>query len=134
MLCFEGIAQALNIFRGKSELPNLRLLKIPEDKMQTITVTKDTARIRPYVAGAILRDLKFTKDSYDSLYVPRTRARDNDAPMRETGLHKMAASRCRTSFTKIWHEIERWCLSVRRSSAVPVWPPVQNRLTVERNT
>jgi phenylalanyl-tRNA synthetase beta chain len=69
MLCFEGISQALNIFRGKSELPNLRLLKIPESKLQTITVSEETARVRPYVAGAILRDVKFTKDSYESLYV-----------------------------------------------------------------
>jgi phenylalanyl-tRNA synthetase beta chain len=75
MLCFEGISLALNIFRGKAQLPNLRLLKVPEGKMQTITVTKDTARVRPYVAGAILRDIKFTQASYDSLYVvlPATR-------------------------------------------------------------
>ncbi|KAJ4288239.1 phenylalanine--tRNA ligase subunit beta [Collariella sp. IMI 366227] len=35
MLCFEGIAMHLNIFRGKHSTPNWRLLDIPEDKMQT---------------------------------------------------------------------------------------------------
>lgn len=66
MLCFEGIALHLNIFRGKHPMPNYRLLDIPESKMQSITVTKETAQVRPYVAGAILRNLKFTEDTYQS--------------------------------------------------------------------
>lgn len=66
MLCFEGIALHLNIFRGKQATPNYKLLDVPSDKMQTITVTKDTARVRPYVAGAILRNVKFTQATYDS--------------------------------------------------------------------
>ncbi|KAB5577644.1 hypothetical protein GE09DRAFT_1183479 [Coniochaeta sp. 2T2.1] len=66
MLCFEGIALHLNIFRGKQATPKYKLLDIPENKMQSITVTEDTARVRPYVAGAILRNVKFTQATYDS--------------------------------------------------------------------
>lgn len=66
MLCFEGIALHLNIFRGKQATPKYRLLDIPESKMQSITVTEETARVRPYVAGAILRNVKFTQATYDS--------------------------------------------------------------------
>ncbi|OIW28508.1 phenylalanyl-tRNA synthetase [Coniochaeta ligniaria NRRL 30616] len=66
MLCFEGIALHLNIFRGKQATPKYKLLDIPESKMQSITVTEDTARVRPYVAGAILRNVKFTQATYDS--------------------------------------------------------------------
>ncbi|KAK1760427.1 phenylalanyl-tRNA synthetase [Echria macrotheca] len=66
MLCFEGIALHLNIFRGKHATPDYKLLDIPESKMQTITVTKETAEVRPYVAGAILRNLKFTEATYQS--------------------------------------------------------------------
>ncbi|TPX12261.1 uncharacterized protein E0L32_007147 [Thyridium curvatum] len=66
MLCFEGIALHLNIFRGRQGIPNYRVLDIPEDKMQSITVHKETAEVRPYVAGAILRNLHFTQDTYDS--------------------------------------------------------------------
>lgn len=66
MLCFEGIALHLNIFRGKQAIPKYRLLDIPEDKMQSITVHPETAKVRPYVAGAILRNLKFTQATYDS--------------------------------------------------------------------
>ncbi|KAK4137764.1 phenylalanyl-tRNA synthetase [Trichocladium antarcticum] len=66
MLCFEGIAMHLNIFRGKNTTPNWRRLDIPEDKMQTLTIGKETAQVRPYAAGAILRNIKFTQASYDS--------------------------------------------------------------------
>ncbi|KAK3328273.1 phenylalanyl-tRNA synthetase beta chain [Cercophora scortea] len=66
MLCFEGIAMHLNIFRGKLATPNYKLVDIPESKMQSITVTEETAKVRPYVAGAILRNLKFTEASYQS--------------------------------------------------------------------
>ena len=66
MLCFEGIAMNLNVFRGKYAMPKFSLLDIPEDKMQTITVSKDTERVRPFVAGAILRNITFTQATYDS--------------------------------------------------------------------
>jgi hypothetical protein len=108
MLCFEGIAQALNIFRGKAELPNLRLAKVPENKMQTLTVSKETARIRPYVAGAILRDIKFTQDTYDSLYVHGHTFSGFVIVRWAPAYSRVAASRCKTNYTKIWPEIERW--------------------------
>ncbi|EPE10060.1 phenylalanyl-trna synthetase beta chain [Ophiostoma piceae UAMH 11346] len=66
MLCFEGIAMNLNVFRGKYAMPKFSLVDIPEDKMQTITVSKDTERVRPFVAGAILRNITFTQATYDS--------------------------------------------------------------------
>jgi phenylalanyl-tRNA synthetase beta chain len=66
MLCFEGIAMNLKIFRGQIPPPTFTRLDIPESEMQTITVTKDTEKVRPYVAGAILRNLKFTQATYDS--------------------------------------------------------------------
>ncbi|KAK3369998.1 phenylalanyl-tRNA synthetase beta chain [Podospora didyma] len=66
LLCFEGIATHLNIFRGKSATPNYQLVDIPESQMQNITVAKETADVRPYVAGAILRNIKFTEATYNS--------------------------------------------------------------------
>ncbi|KAI1129325.1 phenylalanyl-tRNA synthetase [Nemania abortiva] len=66
LLCFEGLARSLNIFRGKEPAPTYRVLDIPEDQMQCITVAKETADIRPFIAGAILRGVRFTQASYDS--------------------------------------------------------------------
>ncbi|KAI1176361.1 phenylalanyl-tRNA synthetase [Nemania sp. FL0916] len=66
LLCFEGIARSLNIFRGREPAPTYRVLDVPEDQMQYIAVAKETADVRPFVAGAILRGVKFTQASYDS--------------------------------------------------------------------
>ena len=66
MFCFEGIVMNLNVFRGREPFPNYTLADIPVDKMLTITVARDTERVRPLVAGAILRGVKFDRDSFGS--------------------------------------------------------------------
>jgi phenylalanyl-tRNA synthetase beta chain len=66
MLCFEGIALNLNIFRGRVEPPNFKIVEPKDAQAQTITVTPDTLKIRPYVAGAVLRNIKFTPERYNS--------------------------------------------------------------------
>ncbi|KAK9464423.1 hypothetical protein V1512DRAFT_268404 [Lipomyces arxii] len=64
MLCFEGIARALNIFLGKEKLPNYRL-STPA-KMEKIIVKPETAQVRQYISAAILRGVKFTPRRYES--------------------------------------------------------------------
>ncbi|KAK9321342.1 hypothetical protein V1517DRAFT_326775 [Lipomyces orientalis] len=64
MLCFEGIARALNIFLGRASLPNYRLTK-PE-KLQQLIVKPETTQIRQYISGAILRGINFTPRRYES--------------------------------------------------------------------
>ncbi|KAK5443392.1 phenylalanine--tRNA ligase subunit beta [Exophiala xenobiotica] len=66
MLCFEGIQLMLNIFNRRVEAPQYVLKAPPSGEMQTITVKQDTARIRPYVSGAILRNIKFDQARYES--------------------------------------------------------------------
>ncbi|CAG8956802.1 hypothetical protein HYFRA_00011191 [Hymenoscyphus fraxineus] len=66
MLCFEGIALMLNIFREKTPMPNYRLVSPKSGELETITVHPDTLKVRPYVSGSILRNVKFTQESYDS--------------------------------------------------------------------
>lgn len=66
MLCFEGIQLMLNIFNRKVKAPNY-VLKPPADgQLQTITVSPECERIRPYVSGAILRNIKFDEARYES--------------------------------------------------------------------
>lgn len=72
----------LNIFRGKHATPNWRLVDIPEDKMQTLTISKETAQVRPYAAGAILRNIKFTQASYDSFISLQDKLHQNLARQR----------------------------------------------------
>lgn len=64
MLCFEGIARALKIFLGKEELPEFKLSK--PDEIVRVTVKPETAQIRQYIAGAVLRGIKFDQRKYDS--------------------------------------------------------------------
>ncbi|KAI8634948.1 phenylalanyl-tRNA synthetase [Xylariaceae sp. FL1651] len=66
MLCFEGIALMLNIFLQRQPTPNFRLVQPASGDLQTITIQQSTSEVRPYIAGAILRNVKFTKKSYAS--------------------------------------------------------------------
>jgi len=47
-------------------MPSYRLVDMPESQMQTLTVSEATAQVRPYVAGAILRNINFTQATYNS--------------------------------------------------------------------
>ncbi|EJD01421.1 phenylalanyl-tRNA synthetase subunit beta [Fomitiporia mediterranea MF3/22] len=68
LLCIEGISRALRIYLGKDPATPYKLVYPPggESQLVTTTIAPDTARIRPYFAGAILRNIKFTQRSYDS--------------------------------------------------------------------
>ncbi|KAI1010245.1 hypothetical protein LB503_013193 [Fusarium chuoi] len=66
MLCFEGIVTNLNIFRGRIEPPKYRLVEPASGKLESITVKPEAEQVRPYVSGAILRNIKFDKSRYDS--------------------------------------------------------------------
>ncbi|KAM0190918.1 hypothetical protein ACHAPI_009142 [Fusarium lateritium] len=66
MLCFEGIVNNLNVFRGKEQPPNYRLVEPSSGKLESITVKPEAEQVRPYVSGAILRNIKFDKSRYES--------------------------------------------------------------------
>ncbi|KAK2672103.1 tRNA synthetase, B5-domain [Fusarium oxysporum f. sp. vasinfectum] len=66
MLCFEGIVTNLNIFRGRIEPPKYRIVEPASGKLESITVKPEAEQVRPYVSGAILRNIKFDKSRYQS--------------------------------------------------------------------
>ncbi|KAG5785676.1 hypothetical protein H9Q73_000650 [Fusarium xylarioides] len=66
MLCFEGIVTNLNIFRGRIEPPKYSLVEPASGKLESITVKPEAEQVRPYVSGAILRNIKFDKSRYES--------------------------------------------------------------------
>jgi phenylalanyl-tRNA synthetase beta chain len=82
MLCFEGIALMLNIFRGKQAFPNYRLVAPKSGKVETITVHPDTLKVRPFVSGSILRNIKFTPEAYDSFISLQDKLHQNLARQR----------------------------------------------------
>ncbi|TKA75307.1 hypothetical protein B0A55_07612 [Friedmanniomyces simplex] len=82
MLCFEGIAMNLNIFLGREAMPNFTLKPPSDGQLQTVTVSKDTERIRPYFSCAILRNIKFTKARYESFIALQDKLHHNLARQR----------------------------------------------------
>uniref|UniRef100_A0A1E1XU16 Phenylalanine--tRNA ligase beta subunit n=1 Tax=Amblyomma sculptum TaxID=1581419 RepID=A0A1E1XU16_AMBSC len=66
LLCLEGLVRALLIFKGKIEPPRYRALQPAADALHKMYVKPSTAEVRPYVVAAILRDVTFTQDRYNS--------------------------------------------------------------------
>ncbi|TGO57054.1 hypothetical protein BCON_0070g00260 [Botryotinia convoluta] len=92
MLCFEGIALMLNVFREKTPFPNYRLVKPESGNLETLTVHQDTMKVRPYVAASILRNVTFTQDGYDSFISLQDKLHQNLARQRTLvaiGTHDM---------------------------------------------
>jgi phenylalanyl-tRNA synthetase beta chain len=64
MLCVEGLVRGLKIFLGDMDAPVYTVVGEPTEIM---TVKKpNTDLIRPFVVCAILKDITFTKERYDS--------------------------------------------------------------------
>ncbi|QQK41197.1 Phenylalanyl-tRNA synthetase, beta subunit [Penicillium digitatum] len=80
LLCFEGIALMLNIFLGRNPLPEYKLTQ--PTQMERIIVKEDTTKIRPYVAGAILRNIKFDQARYASFIALQDKLHQNLARQR----------------------------------------------------
>ncbi|KAL3101176.1 hypothetical protein niasHS_001636 [Heterodera schachtii] len=64
LLCVEGLARALLIFQNKITPPVYSLTNPP--KTQKIVVDQSVSAVRPFVVGAILRDVHFDADAYAS--------------------------------------------------------------------
>ncbi|KAG8868091.1 phenylalanine--tRNA ligase subunit beta [Serendipita sp. 405] len=68
LLCIEGIARALRVFLNLETCPQVKLV-LPaggEKDLLTCHIASETAKIRPYTAAAILRNVRFTQSNYDS--------------------------------------------------------------------
>lgn len=66
MLCLEGIARALNVFRGVSMPPRYTLADMRGKQPQQLVVERETALIRPFVVSAVLRGVTFDQSNYAS--------------------------------------------------------------------
>jgi phenylalanyl-tRNA synthetase beta chain len=112
LLCHEGLARALRIFLGKQDHPNYRALEWkegdwiirvqePVSPLSSPSVLKlktwdQTKQIRPFAAGAVLRNLRFTPETYASFIELQDKLHMNLARRRSLvaigthNLHRMA--------------------------------------------
>ncbi|CAG4982777.1 unnamed protein product [Parnassius apollo] len=64
LLCLEGLVNGILVFQGKKAPPEYKFKKYED--CYSLHLTPATASIRPYAVAAILRGIKFTKESYNS--------------------------------------------------------------------
>ncbi|KAI1301844.1 Phenylalanine--tRNA ligase beta subunit [Halotydeus destructor] len=64
LLCVEGLVRGLQIFLQRIDVPQYRLSEPKE--IQKLIVLPSTILVRPYAVGAVLRNISFTKERYDS--------------------------------------------------------------------
>lgn len=77
MLCFEGIALNLNIFLGRQQPPNFKIVAPKSEEEQTIVVKKETEQVRALVSGVVLRGIKFDQDRYESFIALQDKLHSN---------------------------------------------------------
>uniref|UniRef100_A0A2K6BNG9 Phenylalanine--tRNA ligase beta subunit n=1 Tax=Macaca nemestrina TaxID=9545 RepID=A0A2K6BNG9_MACNE len=65
LLCLEGLVRGLQVFKERIKAPVYKRV-MPDGKIQKLIITEETAKIRPFAVAAVLRNIKFTKDRYDS--------------------------------------------------------------------
>ena len=66
LLCLEGIAQTIRAYLGISKIPRLSILNQRAGGHERIIVKPETYEVRQYVVGAILRNIQFDLQSYNS--------------------------------------------------------------------
>ncbi|XP_034187611.2 phenylalanine--tRNA ligase beta subunit isoform X1 [Osmia lignaria lignaria] len=65
LLCLEGLSIGLLIFLNKLDIPKYTAIS-PSTGPQKIIMSEQCLKIRGHIVAAVLRDIKFTKDSYNS--------------------------------------------------------------------
>lgn len=66
LLCLEGLVLGLQVFLGKMKFPQFTKVSPLQGAQQKLIITEATKQIRPFAVAAVLRNINFTKDSYNS--------------------------------------------------------------------
>lgn len=66
LLCLEGFTQAIKSYMGMGPIPRLSIKNRPEGALEKIYVKPETLEVRPFIVAAILRNIKFDLQSYNS--------------------------------------------------------------------
>ncbi|KAK6296545.1 phenylalanine--tRNA ligase beta subunit [Coregonus clupeaformis] len=66
LLCLEGLVRGLQVFKQKMEAPRYRRVSPARGEPQRLVITEETAAVRPHAVAAVLRNITFTLERYDS--------------------------------------------------------------------
>lgn len=64
LLCVEGVVRGMKIFQEKLDSPRYTLSK--PKQCEKLIIKPDTQKVRKYAVAAVLRDITFTQERYDS--------------------------------------------------------------------
>uniref|UniRef100_T1JC40 Phenylalanine--tRNA ligase beta subunit n=1 Tax=Strigamia maritima TaxID=126957 RepID=T1JC40_STRMM len=67
LLCLEGLVRGLLVFSGKLAIPTYSSIKPNAGGVERLFIKPNTARVRPFCVAAILRNIRFNSDNYNSL-------------------------------------------------------------------
>ncbi|ERE86542.1 phenylalanyl-tRNA synthetase beta chain isoform 2 [Cricetulus griseus] len=91
LLCLEGLARGLQVFKERIKAPVYKRV-MPKGEIQKLIITEETAKVRPFAVAAVLRNIKFTKDRYDSFIELQEKLHQNIC--RFMGLHPVSPFSC----------------------------------------
>uniref|UniRef100_A0A8C0FRT0 Phenylalanine--tRNA ligase beta subunit n=1 Tax=Bubo bubo TaxID=30461 RepID=A0A8C0FRT0_BUBBB len=66
LLCLEGLVRGLQVFKERINLPRYEKIIPAQGEGQRLIITEETVRVRPHAVAAVLRNITFTKERYDS--------------------------------------------------------------------
>ncbi|XP_069069567.1 phenylalanine--tRNA ligase beta subunit [Pleurodeles waltl] len=67
LLCLEGLVRGLQVFKERIEAPRYKRILPENGTIQRLIITEETAKVRPYAVAAVLRDIKLSREKYESL-------------------------------------------------------------------
>ncbi|EMP37287.1 Phenylalanyl-tRNA synthetase beta chain [Chelonia mydas] len=66
LLCLEGLVRGLQVFKERIKAPRYKRIMPVNVDVQRLIITEETAQVRPHAVAAVLRNITFSKDRYDS--------------------------------------------------------------------
>nr|XP_033815551.1 phenylalanine--tRNA ligase beta subunit [Geotrypetes seraphini] len=66
LLCLEGLVRGLQVFKERIEAPRYKRIPPSNGEPQRLIITEETAEVRPHAVAAVLRNIKFTAERYES--------------------------------------------------------------------
>ncbi|XP_029473170.1 phenylalanine--tRNA ligase beta subunit-like [Rhinatrema bivittatum] len=66
LLCLEGLVRGLQVFKERIDAPRYKRITPANGLPERLIVTEETAEVRPHAVAAVLRNIKFTPERYES--------------------------------------------------------------------
>lgn len=66
LLCLEGLVRGLQVFKQKIQAPTYKAVPPASGEIQKLYIKPSTSLVRPHCVAAVLRNISFTSDSYNS--------------------------------------------------------------------